>query len=34
MPSANAACVGEKPFSTRYFVWWTWTAYQTNNPQK
>src|SRR5215213_11379759 len=34
MPSAQAATIGEKPTSIRYFVWCTWTAYQANSAQK
>src|SRR4030095_10642186 len=33
-PSAQPACVGLNPTSTRYFVWWTCTAYQAKSPKK
>src|SRR5438034_6103284 len=33
-PSAQAASVGLNPISTRYLVWWTWTAYQEKRPEK
>ena len=28
LPAASCGTIGLKPTSTRYFVWWTWTAYQ------
>ena len=33
-PSAQAACAGLKPTSTRYFVWCICTAYQAKRPEK